>query len=86
VEITLNIKMPDNISETDSSKVSRDVLEQVVAESYKAGKLSMKQVRLLLGFSSRFEAEDFIHSRGATGYTVDDLKKEIKTMEDLGLI
>jgi hypothetical protein len=85
MDIQANIKLPDELVGLDSEKLSREVFEQVVAEGYKDGQLSLKQVRILLGFSSRFEAEDFIHRRKATGYTMEVLRKELKTMEDLGL-
>lgn len=85
MQVQVKVTLPDNISDIDSERVSRDVLEQVVAEAYKNGRLSLKQVRLLLGFSSRFEAESFIHAHKATGYSVDDLKSDLKTLEDLGL-
>lgn len=85
MDIQVNIRLPDELVDLDSEKVSRDVFEQVVAEGYKDGQLSLKQVRILLGFPSRFEAEDFIHRRKATGYSLEDLKQELRTMEDLGL-
>lgn len=85
MEIQVSIELPDELAGLDSESVSRDVFEQVVAEGYKDGLLSLKQVRILLGFSSRFEAERFIHKRKATGYSVEDLETELRTMEDLGL-
>lgn len=85
MQVEVKVTLPDVITDFDSEQVSRDVLEQVVAEAYKNGRLSLKQVRFLLGFSSRFEAESFVHARKANGYTVDDLKSDLKTLEDLGL-
>ena len=85
MNVRVTVKLPDNLTDLDSDRVSRDVLEQVVAESYKNGQLSVKQLSGLLGFSSRFEAEDFIHRYKATGYGVDELKADLRTMEDLGL-
>ena len=86
MNVNVTVTLPDEIIEADSDLVSRHVFEQVVAEAYKNGRLSLKQVRILLGFSTRFEAENFIHKHKATGYTIGDLKREMKTMEDLGLV
>ena len=86
MDVSVTISLPDSLAGIDKNQVSRDVFEQVVAESYRTGKLSLKQVRLLLGFSSRFEAEDFIHSHKATGYTLEDLHKEMETMKKLGFV
>lgn len=86
MDVKVTVTLPDEIVEANNDLVSRNVFEQVVAEAYKNGKLSLKQVRLLLGFSSRFEAEEFIHEHKASGYTIEELKREIKTMGDLGLV
>jgi hypothetical protein len=86
MDVNVTVTLPDDIAELDSDLVSRDVFEQVVAESYKNGRLSLKQVRLLLGLSSRYEAEDFIHRHKATGYTIEDLKEEMETMKKLGVL
>ncbi len=86
MDVIVKVSLPDEISEGNNELVSRSVFEQVVAEAYKNGRLSLKQVRLLLGFSSRFEAEEFIHKHKAAGYSIDDLENEMKTMGDLGLL
>jgi hypothetical protein len=85
IQVNVNVTLPDDLTDLDSSKVSRDVLEQVVAVGYKEDRLSLKQVRLLLGFSSRLEAEDFLHRHRAMEYTTDDLKHDLETMDRLGL-
>lgn len=85
MEIAVNISVPDEMLADESEKVSRRVLEQFVLEGYKTGKLSVKQVRELLNFSSRIETENFLHRSKAFDYTVEDLKKDFKTMEDSGL-
>lgn len=85
MEIEVTISLPDDLSGFDSVKVSRHVLEQVVAEGYRDGRLSIKQVRILLGFPSRMETEEFLHKRKATGYSVEDLRSDLENMRDLGL-
>ena len=84
MEIQINISVPDELLDRDSEQVSRQVLEQFVLEGYKKEKLTIKQVREILGFSSRLETEKFLHQHKAFVYTLDDLKNDLKTMEDLG--
>lgn len=86
MDINVQVTLPDNVENLDSEKVSREVFEQVVAEAYKDGRLGPRQVRKLLGFSSRFETEDFLHSRKAMEYTVEDLEADMATMKKLGII
>lgn len=83
VEVT--VSLPDDLAELDSSAVSRDVFEQVVAEGYRSGRLGPAQVRKLLGFSSRFETEDFLHRMKAMEFTVEDLEHDLETLSKLGL-
>ncbi len=85
MDVNVTVTLPDKFADLNSETVSRSVFEQVVAETYKNGNLSLKEVRLLLGLSSRYEAEEFIHRHKATGYTIEDLERELKSMEDLGL-
>ena len=85
MDIQVKVTLPDEIKDLDSGVISRDVLEQVVVEGYKNGSLGPKQVRLLLGFSSRMETEDFLHRNRAMEYTVEDLKSDLETMKKLGL-
>jgi predicted HTH domain antitoxin len=85
MKIQVTVTLPDDLAGLDSNDVSRDVLEQVVAESYRNGQLSLKQVRELLGLPNRFAAEDFIHRHRSSGYGIDELKEDLNALEDLGL-
>lgn len=85
MDVQVTISLPDDLAELDSSVVSRDVFEQVVAEAYRSGRVGPVQVRRLLGFSSRFETEDFLHRMKAMVYTVEDLEHDLETMSRLGL-
>ncbi len=85
MDIQVNVKLPDELTNLDSSTVSRDVLEQVVIEGYKNGTLGPKQVRLLLGFSNRWETEDFLRRTRALEYTVEDFNDDMETLKKLGL-
>ncbi len=81
----IEITIPDEIFEQNQTNLSHYVLEQVAIKGYQSNLLSAAQVRKLLGFSSRFETEEFLHSHNAFGYTKKDLEEDLKTLEDLGL-
>jgi hypothetical protein len=85
MEIQADLSISDELLNGKNEKVSRKVLEQFSLEGYKTGKLSYKQIGNLLGFSSRFEVDDFLHRNQAFDYTVEDLKDDLKTLEDLDL-
>lgn len=85
VEIQLKLNISDELLNGDGGPVSREVLEQVVAEGYRSGRLTIVQVRKLLGFGSRFETEDFLHRHKAIEYSVEDLQRDLEGLKDLGL-
>ena len=86
MDIHVNVKLPDELTNLDSSTVSRDVLEQVVVEGYKNGDLGPKQVRLLLGFTDRWETEDFLRRTRALEYSLQDYEDDMETLKSLGLL
>jgi predicted HTH domain antitoxin len=83
--MNIEVTIPDEIFEESQSKLSRYVLEQIAVNGYQADSLSAVQVRKLLGFSSRFETEEFLHQHNAFGYTKEDLENDLQTLKDLGL-
>jgi len=85
MEIQVSLIIPDELLSGASEKVSRQILEQFVLEGYKKRKLTTKQVGELLGFSTRFEVDDFLHRHEAFDYSVEDLEADLKTLKDLGL-
>ena len=81
----IEITIPDELFEENQTNLSRYVLEQIAVNGYKSNSLSAVQVRKLMGFSSRFETEEFLHLHNAFGYTKKDLKDDLQTLKDLGL-
>ena len=86
MDIHVKIKLPDEILDLDSGSVSRDVLEQVVIEGYKSGSLGPRQVRIFLGFSSRWETENFLRRHRALDYSVEDMNDDVETIGKLRLL
>ncbi|MBL9179995.1 MAG: UPF0175 family protein [Verrucomicrobiaceae bacterium] len=64
----LEIHIPDSLRDSLQRGVpdlTHAALEGVAVEGYRNGALSMAQVRELLGLPSRWEAQNFLASRGA---------------------
>jgi hypothetical protein len=57
--------------------------EQEVADAYRDGRLTMEQVRQLLGFGTRMQVDLFLQQHSIYDYTVGDLKKDMATLERL---
>jgi hypothetical protein len=82
----LTIHIPDEAERTlrDAwgDNLDRAALETLVVEAYRTGKLGISQVRRLLGFESRWEAEAWLAGRGVNwNYTLDDLEADRKTLD-----
>lgn len=55
-------------------------------EEYRAGRLTKKELRQVLGFETLNEFDGFLKARGVfEDYTLDDLARERKTFDQLGL-
>jgi Uncharacterised protein family (UPF0175) len=62
---------------------SRLLLENSVAAAYRDRRLSMEQVRQILGFSTRMEVDPFLRRYEIYDYTVEDLEKDIAAFDRL---
>jgi hypothetical protein len=62
---------------------SRMLLETAVAEAYRERRLTMEQVRELLGFATRMQVDAFLQQHEVYDYAVDDLDKYMATLERL---
>jgi len=62
---------------------ARFLLEEAVAGAYRNRKLTMDQVRMILGFETRMQVDAFLQQHEIYDYTVDDLNKDIETLQVL---
>ncbi len=83
--MNIEITIPDELFEENQTNLSRFVLEQIAISGYRSNSLSAAQIRKLLGFSSRFETEEFLHSKNVFGYEEEDLREDLQTLKNLGL-
>jgi hypothetical protein len=60
---------------------ARSLLEESVAGAYRDGRLTMEQVRQLLGFETRMQVDVFLQQHEVYDYTVEDLDKHMATLD-----
>ena len=80
----LTIHIPDEAEQTLreawGDNLDRAALETLVVEAYRTARLGISQVRRLLGFESRWDAEAWLAGHGVNwNYTPDDLEADRKT-------
>jgi hypothetical protein len=66
----------------EGTEAARRLLEDSVAASYRERRLTMEQVRQLLGFATRMEVEPFLQ-RYVYDYSVGDLREDMAGLDDL---
>jgi hypothetical protein len=82
----LTIHIPEDaeqvLREAWGENLDRAALEALVIEAYRTAKLGISQVRRLLGFESRWEAEQWLATRGVNwNYSLDDLEADRRTLD-----
>ena len=82
----ITVEIPDELAREISASggdPARTLLENFAVESYRAGKVTMEQVRQLLGFGTRMEVDAFLQRHQVYDYTVQDLQKDLATLDRL---
>jgi hypothetical protein len=80
----ITVEIPDEFAAQlvpEGSDPARLVLENSVAEAYRSRRLTMEQVRQILGFATRMEVDPFLQKYEIYDYTVEDLEKDIAAYE-----
>ncbi len=78
--------MPDDVRSALEGRwgdLSRRLTEHLALDGYRQGLLSLAQVRRLLGFATRLEAQEFLGSRGVPVFDFDpsELDREAALQE-----
>ena len=85
IEMTITIELPDEIAhqlEQPHNNASRRILELIVADAYRQGRVGAADVRKLLNFASRWETYDFLKREKAyLPYTEEDLEQDVQTIQ-----
>ena len=81
------IGLPEDIAEDLRARwkdLPRHALEAIALEGYRCGALTESQVRRMLGFETRLEANSFLRDRGVYyNYAPSEIDQEIKANERL---
>lgn len=88
--MNLTVPIPDDLARRLSAggeDLARRALEGFGLEEYKTGRISRKELRLLLGFETRYELDGFLkaHSVVEDLPSIDDLRRELQDLKSLGL-
>jgi len=65
------------------SDAARSLLEESVASAYRDGRLTMEQIRQLLGYATRMQVDAFLQQHEIYDYAVEDLDKDMATLDRL---
>jgi Uncharacterised protein family (UPF0175) len=82
----VTVDIPDNLLRQlvpQGSDAGRYLVEQSVAVAYRDGRLTMEQVRQILGFATRMQVDAFLQQHEVFDYTADDLDQDMATMDQL---
>lgn len=82
----VSIQVPDEIGAKLSagwSDLPRQALEALAVTAYRNGILTTREVRMMLGHSSRWATDEFLHNAGVAGYTEDDYRDDLETLQGL---
>jgi hypothetical protein len=82
----ITVEIPDQLATSlipAGCDAARSLLEESVAGAYRDGRLSMEQVRQLLGFGTRMQVDAFLEQHEIYDYTVEDLDKDMATLDRL---
>jgi len=85
----LTVEIPDDFAARFSAgaDLSRRALELLALEEYKSGHLTGTELQRLLGFGARYKLDGFLKAHGILidDYSVDELRREVATLQRLGL-
>ncbi|RUR73782.1 UPF0175 family protein [Chlorogloeopsis fritschii PCC 9212] len=84
--IQIIIELPDDIAnqlQLQPANFSRRILELIVADNYRQGRIGAAEVRRMLNFSSRWETYEFLKREKAyLPYTEDDLEQDVQSIRN----
>jgi hypothetical protein len=84
MQVTVDI--PDRFASRllpEGVEPARRLLEDSVAASYRDRRLTMEQVRQILGFATRIEVDAFLQRHEIYDYTLEDLQRDMAGLNEL---
>src|ERR1700691_6192805 len=82
----VTVEIPDQFIQhlvPSGHDAARALLEEAAAGAYRDGRLTMEQVRQLLGFGTRMQVDASLQAREIYDYTVEYLDKDMATLDRL---
>jgi hypothetical protein len=78
------MEIPDQFAPLPSgTEAARRLLENSVAAAYRERRLTMEEVRQILGFATRMEVDPFLQRYEIYDYTVEDLEEDMAAIREL---
>jgi hypothetical protein len=85
--MAISIDLPPDIETllaTQYGDLARAAKESLAVEAYRSGKLGVNGVRRVLGFQTRWQAEQWLHDRHVPiNYGLDELESDRRTLDRL---
>jgi hypothetical protein len=81
----VTVEIPDQFASflvPEGTEAGRRLLEDTVAAAYRERRLTMEQVRQILGFATRMEVDPFLQRYEIYDYTVEDFKEDMAAMRE----
>jgi hypothetical protein len=80
----VTIELPDHIAaQYQSDELAHCVLEDFAVQEYAKGRLTLLQLRQLLGLHSRYEAHGVLKQHGVSFYTYEDYQKDMTMLDHM---
>lgn len=82
----VTVEIPDQFADSllpSGHDAARTLLEQAVAAAYRDARLTMEQVRLILGFGTRMQVDAFLQTHEIYDYTSEDLNRDMAALDKL---
>jgi hypothetical protein len=82
----VKVEIPDQFASflvPPGSDAGRRLLEDSVAAAYRERRLTVEQVRQILGFATKMEVDPFLQRYEIYDYTVEDLKEDMAGLDEL---
>lgn len=81
----VTVEIPDQFASflvPPGTEAGRRLLEDTVAAAYRERRLTMEQVRQILGFATRMEVDPFLQRYEIFDFTVEDFEEDMATMRE----
>jgi Uncharacterised protein family (UPF0175) len=86
--MNITVHIPDEMAArlaAEGGDLERRALEALVLEEFRAGRLSIAELRRALGFEVLDEVDGFLKAHGVfEEYTLEELDREVEAMKRLG--